>query len=118
MKALTSDAKFLLSLCPSDALVIKSAISLMMGWTEMKGPKQLVASGLYRERQVLDSEENLFTICEEQVMICGVGLFNWWATTLWVPCTPRRHSYHKINKKLLEKVREERNVHAAGARPA
>lgn len=118
VRALTSDEKFLLSLCYSDALVLKARISLMLGLTEMKGPKQLVASGLYRERQVLDSEENLFTICEEQVMLCGVGLFNWWATTLWVPCKQRKPSYSRVDRDLLEKVREERRVHAAGERPA
>ena len=116
MKALTSDAKFLLSLCYSDALVIKSAISLMMGWTEMKGPKQLVACGLYRERQV-EEDGHLFTICEEQVMICGVGLFNWWAQVLWVPAQKRK-PYSKFDRQLMEKVHEERRVSAASARPA
>lgn len=117
MKALTSDAKFLLSLCRSDALVIKSAISLMMGWTEMKGPKQLVACGLYRERQV-EEDGHLFTICEEQVMICGAGAFNWWAQVLWVPAQKRNPRYSKLDRQLVEKVREERSVHTAGARPA
>ena len=117
MKALTSDAKFLLSLCNSDALVIKSAISLMMGWTEMMGPKQLVACGLYRERRV-GEDGHLFTICEEQVMICGAGAFNWWAQVLWVPAQKRNSRYSKLDRQLMEKVREERCVSAASARLA
>lgn len=117
VRALTSDEKFLLSLCYSDIQVIKSTISLMLGWTEMKGSKQLVASGLYRERE-FDLDGHLFTVCEEQVMICGEGLFNWWAKTMWVPCKQRNHSYSRVDKELLEKVREERRVHTAGERPA
>ena len=117
VRALTPDEKFLLSLCYSDAQVIKSTISLWLGRTEMKGPKQLVASGLYRERQ-LDLDGHLFTVCEEQVMMCGVGIFNWWATTLWVSCKQRKSSFSRVDRDLLEKVREERRVHAAGERPA
>lgn len=117
VRTLTSDEKFLLAQCYSDALVFKSTISLLLDRTEMKGPKQLVSCGLYRERQV-EEDGHVFTICEEQVMMCGVGLFNWWAKAMWVPCKPRKSSYSRIDRELLEKVREERRVHSAGERPA
>lgn len=116
VRALTSDEKFLLSLCYSDAQVIKATISLMLGRTLAKGPKQLVSCGLYRERQE-EKDGFLFTVCEEQVMICGVGLFNWWAQVLWVPAQKRK-PYSKFDRQLMEKVREERRVSAASARPA
>lgn len=118
VRALTSNEKFLLSLCPSSAQVLKSRISLWLGRTKIKGSKQLVASGLYREREIKLYDHTSTIVCEEQVLICGVGLFNWWATTLWVPCKHRELSYSRVDQNLLEKIREKRRLQVASQRPA
>lgn len=121
MRWITSEEKLILGTCFSEGLILKAALCLIFdrdGGPVDRYPRQLVGTGLYRERQVMDAEENLFTICEEQVMICGVGILNWWAKTVWAPCKPRSHSYSRVDRELLEKIREERGVHSAGERPA
>ena len=115
MRWLTKEERLILGTCFSDSLILKSAICLMLGrdgGVVEQYPRQLVGTGLYRERKVMAKDEYDLPveveIAEEQVMLCGLGILNWWTRIVWVPCQ-RRGPVRRIDHELLEKVR---HVHA------
>ena len=115
MRWLTKEERLILGTCFSDSLILKSAICLMLGrdgGVVEQYPRQLVGTGLYRERKVMAKDEYDLPveveIAEEQVMLCGLGILNWWAKVTWVPCQ-KRGPVSRIDHELLEKVR---HVHA------
>jgi hypothetical protein len=121
MRWLTKEEHLILDTCPSDSLRLKSAICLMLGidgGIVEQYPRQLVGTGLYRERKIMVKDEydlpEEVVIAEEQMMLCGLGVLNWWAKIVWVPCQKRGPVYH-INTELMRRVR---HVHAHAERTA
>ena len=110
MRWLTKEERLILGTCFSDSLILKSAICLMLGrdgGAVEQYPRQLVGTGLYRERKVMAKDEYDLPveveIAEEQVMLCGLGILNWWAKIIWLPCQ-RRSSVRILNRKLYSEV--------------
>lgn len=110
MRWLTKEERLLLSTCLSSRLLVKSALCLMLnldGVPVQKFPRQLVATGFYREREARVLDElglpATKTVYEEQMLICGLGMFNWWSRIEWVPCR-KRDKVSQVDRAHLDKV--------------
>jgi hypothetical protein len=111
MRWLTKEERLILGTCSRGSLILKSAICLMLGrdgGIVEPYSRQLVGTGFYRERKVTVKDEydlpKEVVIAEEQVMICGWGIFNWWTKIVWIPCQ-KRGSVHLIDTELIERIR-------------